>query len=85
MINSLNNRETVLLLHIFWEDFNSQCFSIEVIDANLKGSLQIYNYGELDNQSMEYYKLEQRNMSVSNHMTMKTWSYRIVATCWLCY
>ena len=26
-----------------------------MIDVNLKGSLQIYNYGELDNQSMEYY------------------------------
>ena len=82
MINSLNNRETVLLLHIFWEDFNSQCFSIEVIDVNLKGSLQIYNYGELDNQSMEYYKLEQRNMSV----IIWLWKLgaRIVATYWLC-
>ena len=75
MINSLNNRETVLLLHIFWEDFSSQCFSIEVIDVYLKGSLQIYNYGELgelDNQSMEYKARTKEH--VSNHMTMKTWS-----------
>ena len=62
LINSLNNRETVFLLSSFGEYFNSQFFSIEVIDVNLEESFQFYNNKSMKSVSKVACKLEQQQL-----------------------